>query len=343
MKRKLRVKDMAKLAGVSTATVSRALNPETAHMVLEETRKHVAEIALEHNYVPNIAAKQLRQSKTKTIGLVYPAFKGIFDNAIFNRVLSGVSDYLLDTDYRLKLIMFKYGQEDIRALDFNQSERVDGLIIWSHFYSGIENTKIDLPTVYVNDYVEGVDGYFVCGDNVSGARKLAAHLFELGHRNYVIIAGNMHISDTHLRINAFKNFLFSKGVDISEDKVYDVEHFREDLAYELTAKVLKEHPQTTAIFALSDDIAIGVIRRLNELDIACPDDISVVGYDDNLKSIDFTPSITTIRDPLYELVQDGAKALIGYLSSESTDTFKNHIIKPGILIARSSSAPVKTI
>ena len=337
---KIGIKEIAEKAGVSMSTVSRAVNPATRDKVATSTLKKIEELVVEHGYMPNEAARSLRKTKTKTIGILFPAFKGLFHNSIFTDVLAGVSDYVIDTDYKFKAILLKESKLDWAHCDFKFGERVDGLIVtqWSYLFSGELNIEMNLPAVFINDYQPNINAYFVCSDGFIGGYKVGEYLYSLGHREFGVVTGADWSSDTVVRLDGFKSFLENKKMKLSPESIVDG-NYHEEKAYAVVDELLDKNPALTAIFCCNDEMAFGVIRRLKELGKSCPQDISVVGYDNLVRSLLFDPPLTTVGDPIYAMAAHGAKVLIEYLEKgDSREPFVDKKFFCGELIERKSTA-----
>ncbi len=339
---KLRIKEIAKKAGVSVATISRAINPENRKKVAPKTLKKIDRLVREYAYTPNFAAKILRKVSTKTIGVIFPSFKGIFSNSYYTNMLSGVSDFMLESDYRFKILLLKEGAENWEQYDFKSAESVDGLIVthWPQFFSKNKISELNIPCVFINDLAKNIKAYFVCGDHFSGGKKAARHLFSLGHRRMAVFTGLDWSSDSHLRLAGFRSFLQQEGILLNPSAVVKAD-YQEHIAYNKVEYLLKNNPKITAIFCCNDEMAFGVIKRLKELGIKCPADISVVGYDDILRASAFIPALTTLRDLVYDLARAGAKSLISYLEKRDfANPLTGQTLLPVELIERRSTSEI---
>ncbi|MBI4309732.1 MAG: LacI family DNA-binding transcriptional regulator [Candidatus Omnitrophica bacterium] len=338
---KLNIKEMAKKAGVSVATISRAINAQTRGKVAPDTLEKVDALIKKHGYTPNLSAKHLRQSSTRTIGVIFPYFRGIFHHSYYVEVLAGISDYLLGTDYQFKMLLLKEDKEQWDQYDFKRGERVDGLIIthWPRFFSHKSVLEqINIPSVIISDLRKDVKNFFVGGDQVSGGRQAAEHLYGLGHRRMAVLTGPAISMDSRLRLRGFEHYLGMKGLSLDPQWIVGAD-FLEDAAYNRVEKVLKDRKRPTAIFCLNDQMAFGTLRKLSDLKIACPEEISVVGYDDDPRGLLSVPALTTVRVPLYELAQEGTRRLINHLKSPSAEKpLHGHVVFPVQLVQRKSTA-----
>ena len=316
---KMNIKFVAKKAGVSVATISRAMNPETRHKVAPKTLEKIDVTVRECGYTPNIAAKNLRQMTTKRIGVIFPYFRSIFYNSYYIHILSGVSDYLWDTPYQFKPLMLKEEKNLWEQYDFRSGERVDGVIIihWSKFFSVKSIVeKINVPSVVINDFDKDLQTTFVCADHYKGAQLAAEHFYKNGHRHFAVMKGSAWSKDSIVRLQGFQDYLKAFGVTIPEELIVSAD-YKETDAYEQIETLLKRKRKFTALFCCNDTMAFGVLRKLEKLKIAVPEEISVIGYDDDIHSQDTRPALTTIGVPLYQMAQTGTKLLINYLEKKN--------------------------
>ncbi len=325
MAEKITIYEIAKAANVSIATVSRAINPETRSKVSKETLKVIDEIIRQRGYTPNLAAKHLVKASYKTVGVILPHHQGIFSEDYYSQTLCGVSDALLDSDYAFKLLMVKSGDKKWDQYNFKSAEGIDGLIVthWhSYFSSASVFEALNIPCVIINDPEDNVKGFMISGDHFEGGRLAAWHLDDCGHRKMAVMTGPPDSTDSKLRLQGFESFLAEKGMQLSDDHIL-CGHFQEDLAGKMIEDFFKKFSpaEITAIFCLNDNMAFGVIKKLQELGITCPGQISVVGYDDGKRAETFDPPLTTIRVPLYDLARLAVQNLIHYLKFKSTASF----------------------
>jgi len=312
----LTIEDVAREAKVSISTVSRAINSETRKKVASATLRKIDRIVKKYGYAPNFAARTLRAASTKTIGVIFPAFAGIFSNTYYINIFSGISDFFLDTEYKFKIIPLKGGQVNPVNYDFRAAEGVDGLIAahWPHFFSHQDVLALDIPCVFLNDYEENLPVYCCGGDQFTGGKVAARYLLEQGHKKIGLITGEEKSSDSRLRVLGFTNYLKAHGIVLPESAVV-CGNYHEDEAYKLADSFIAKNPGLTAIFCCNDEMAIGFIRRLEERGINCPGQISIMGYDNIARAGSFSPGITTIEEPLYQIAREGARILVDYLKA----------------------------
>ncbi|BBI35786.1 LacI family DNA-binding transcriptional regulator [Cohnella abietis] len=335
------IKDIAKAAGVSVTTVSRALNGYDD--VNEETRKKIKKVAKELSYSPNAVARSLVSKKTRTIGLIISDINRAGAKDAFSyEVLCGINDRTGDLNYDLLLFSTNPSKQMEKSYTALCKERnVEGAIL-----SGL---RLDDP--YLQEVIE--QNVFPCvlidipktGDNVAhitsdnrlGAAMATRHLLESGHRNIALINGHSQAFVTEERYHGFRDALEEYDLLSNAELVYDGS-FSEDGGAEAMYQILIRHPEVTAVFCASDLMALGAIRTLERMGRKVPEDISIIGFDDITISAYCSPKLTTIRQDKYELGYQSAQLLIDMLESR---TENRKIILSSQLIIRESTRYLK--
>ncbi len=340
----MRIIDIAQEAGVSLMTVSRAINPQERRKVSPETLKIIDEIVKRSGFKPNTAARHLRKSATKIIGIIFPYYPGVFYSTYYSHILSGIADYLVNTEYQFKLILLKEQDSYWDNYDFSAGERVDGLIVthWTQVFSKKSYLeKIDIPCVAINDFEKDLKIAIVYGDNYGGGQAAAKYLFDKGHKHVAIFNGPAWSKDAQQRIDGFQDFYNKIGIKIKSDLIVRAD-FSQQKAYELTAFLVQKNPEITAIFCCNDEMAYGAMQKLKEMKIDCPKQVSLIGFDNNLHSAYVRPSLTTINVPVYDLAVEAARSLIEHLQKPKSKNFISvSKILPTQLIERKSVRDLK--
>ncbi|MCP4652734.1 MAG: LacI family transcriptional regulator [Candidatus Omnitrophica bacterium] len=312
---------MAKMAGISVATISRATNPETRSKIAPATLKKIDALIKKYKYVPNLAARELNNPGIKTIGIVFPYNRDIFYSAYYTHLLSSIANFLLDTDYRFKLILFKQKKRKWDWYDFKIGEGVSGIILthWFMFFSKkrLQGKWKDVPYVIINDFDKSIKGYFVYEDSFSGGEEAAKYLYNLGHRNVAIITGSHRSSDSNRRQAGFQSFYKDRGIFIDSDSIVEGDFGDNKKTFKAVDDLVRLKRRPTAMFCCNDNIAFAAINRLKEKGVSCPGNISVIGYDDDPSSRNFNPPLTTIRVPLYDLGQRAIEVLLNHIRNKS--------------------------
>ncbi|MBI2094759.1 MAG: LacI family DNA-binding transcriptional regulator [Candidatus Omnitrophica bacterium] len=333
------ITDVARMADVSIATVSRALDEETRKLVAPETLNRIETVVRKCGYTPNLAARNMRARKLKTIGILLPHVPNVFVSDYYSKIFSGVSNALLDSDYRFKLIAFKRFSEKLDGHQFRSADGVDGLIVtdWPIFFS-LKKVfeKVDVPCVIVGDPEEGVRAHFVCGDNLRGGELAAKYLYENGHERIAVLSGLSWSTDSRLRIEGFKRFFRRVGTAIPNEMIFQANYEEEDAA-RIVERLVLEKKKVTAIFCCNDNMAIGAIHKLKQLGVRCPGKISVVGYDDEARGQHLQPALTTVHVGTQELGQAAITKLLEFLKEGKKDKFYGErTVLPVSLIERQS-------
>ncbi|WP_228854638.1 LacI family DNA-binding transcriptional regulator [Desulfomarina profundi] len=299
--------DVAKLAGVSTATVSRVINSPEA--VREETRDKVTEAMKLCKYKYNALARGFVTKQSNTIGLIIPTI----NNPVFAESTRGVQDYADRNNIQVLLgnTYYQYKQEE-KLVETFREKQVDGLIITTTNPRGaVLKTLVDeeIPFVLLYSTVKKGPMTVVGVDNFRGGYRATEHLVKLGHRRIGMVAGRFSISDRSFhRWHGYRQCL--KNNKISYDKALLIQ-----TDYSLTGgrdavkKLLSLKDPPTAFFCSNDFLALGAMKGARELGLQLPRDLSIVGFDDIRIASYVIPELTTIRQPAYDIGKLGADLL----------------------------------
>lgn len=335
--KRVTLKRIAELAGVHPATVSRALDPEKSTMISEETRARVVEKAAELDYQPNIPARTLRQSRSATMGIVVADL----ENPYTGRMVRGIENAL---EGRGIMALIAETQDDIdrmgRVLNHLISRSVDAIITTAARRGterALKKAYNHVPVVLADRSLVGAGIHTVAPDDILGGRLAAEYLLGLGHTQLAQLTGPADISSFERRTEGFGNIVQAAGAELIEVG----ENAREPSVAEgrrLTEVLIRRGTMPSAIFAHNDLMALGVLDALNEFGITCPDEISIVGYDD-LPLIAYTsPSLTTIRLPGYYLGRMAAEMAVALSEDPMTDA-SDLTIAPSLVVRKSSAPP----
>lgn len=335
------IKEIARLTGVSISTISRATNPELRGLVAAETLEKIERVVLKRKYVPNAAAKNLRSTKTKTVGFLMPHITHIFMSDFYAPILAGASNALMDSDYRLKIIALKPHETKWDGYNFNAMEGVDGMVVcyWPTFFT--KNFSLNIPTVSICDPLEKARTHFVSSDNLRGGELAARCLYEKGHERIAILTGLDWSTDSQLRVQGFRKFMREFGTAVPQEMILKA-NFEEADAARVVEKLWLEKHKITAFFCVNDNMAAGVMRKLKQLGVRVPQDVSVVGYDNQRLSQYTDPPLTTVHVPLIEMGETAAKTLLTFLSGRYEGRFYGQTtLLPVSLIERKSVQDAK--
>lgn len=339
---KMTIYEMAEKAKVSIATISRAANPATRSKVSSETLVKIDKLLERHRYTTNLAARNLTRTTTKTIGILMPHHPQVFLEDFYCKILSGVSDAMIDSEYRLKMVLLKC-EKKWDAYNFRAGEGIDGIIVihWHAFFSNKSVLeKLGVPAVIISDVEKNIRAHFVSGDHFQGGRLAAETLYSQGHRKIGVFTGPPDSADSQLRMKGFANYLAEKGIILDPDAIV-CGHFQEEKAYALAGPFLQRQKNLTALFCLNDGMALGVLRKLQELGIRCPEQLSVLGYDGDKRGESSQPPLTTVSVPLYEIAKEATERLVRYLEAprKNKDFYFHQTLVPVALTQRGSVRP----
>ncbi|MGE1110397.1 LacI family DNA-binding transcriptional regulator [Priestia megaterium] len=315
------IKDIARVAGVSVTTVSRALNGYSD--VNEKTRQKIAAVARELNYSPNTLARGLVMQKSKTIGLLVSGIsrESVKDNFTFE-VLCGVNERASTLGY--DLILFNTNTMMQREKTYTQlcrERRVDGAII-----QGIkkedpylkEVVESDIPCVLVDIPVHSNSVGYVTTDNALGAKKAVEHLASLGHTHIGMINGHEDAFVSQERLNGYREALKECAFSFRSEWVVSG-NFEEKKAEKAARELINRHKEVTAIFCASDLMALGALKACKELGLHVPKEMSIVGYDNIVLASYSSPNLTTVGQEVYQIGYEAADLLIEMLEGKETN------------------------
>ncbi len=309
MDKRVNIKDVAKLAKVSITTVSRVINkfPSVNKRNVQKVEAAVAQL----KYRPNVSAQRLASGSNNTIGLVMPGYPGIFHSFFAIEIIRGVGHACES----LKLDMVFHITDGTNPVN---SGFMGGII----FADIIENRRqvqdaIDqhIPCLVINNIAQDMDVSYIAMNNLKGGRLAAEYLTSLGHKHIATITGNLK---TQAGFDRFDGFM--KGIDdakIEMPKEYVIRGDYSRRSARQGAEMLfsmKERP--TAIFAQSDDMALEVIAVAFEMGIRVPEDVSIIGFDDNPQALYGPVGLTTVRQPVFEMAEKSVRILFEMISGK---------------------------
>lgn len=334
--RAARIQDVARLADVSTATVSRAL--ATPDRVSPEARARVLEAIAQTGYVPNPAARTLRSQKTFMVLVVLPDLA----NTFFSKILRGIEETLFDAGYGMIISDLDGSPEkEAHFAAYTAAGRVDGAILLNgHLFGQSRDgkgtpAKINIPLVALCEAIPNAGIPQIEIDNRAAARQMTQYLASLGHERIAYVSGPAENVLEHERFQGYRDGLHAAGLPFDSKLVLSGDFTLESgvsAGQELVAS--KDRP--TAVFCTSDEMAIGVVRTLRSAGLRVPDDVSVAGFDDIEFAAAAQPALTTIHQPRRELGQAAATVLIDLLQGRETE---KRIRLKTELVVRDSVAP----
>jgi LacI family transcriptional regulator len=334
------LRDVAAIAGVNPATASRVLNPDTRHLVRPETARRVDAAARRLKYEPNRAARSLRTRTSHSVGIIIPDLT----NPLFPGIVRGIEDALAPAGYT-GLLTNTDGDitREQRMFETLRARQVDGFImaIASDKSEVVETSlREDIPLVFVNRMIERAGVFAVVPNDRRGIHQAVEHLVDLGHRHIAHVAGPQAMSTGRLRYSGFLEGMAAHGLPTPKKAIAHTSAFTEETGEHATRTVLDAYPQCTAIVAANDLLALGAMAVLDERGLCCPDDVSIVGFNDMPFADRFATPLTTIRVPLYDLGQRSAELLLERLRGDHIEP--RTVLLETSLVARRSTAPPRS-
>ena len=340
-RRRTTLKDVASAVGVHVSTVSRALNPATRQYIRDEVADRILAVCRELNYKPNAAAYSLRTNRTRIIGVLIPDIT----NPVFPPIIRGIEDVLFASGYMAFIVNTDARKElQTSLIGTLQARGIDGLIVASLERSDAAVSQIakdGLPIVTVNRRSDDDAIPSVTNDENTGLELILEHLKFLGHHRVANISGPLSISTGKNRYDAFERHRRAMGFDLSPELVLFADHLNEADGERLADIALDTLGGLTALVASNDRLAIGAIAALKKRGIACPDDISVTGFNDMPMVDRLQPSLTTVRVQQYKVGQRAAELMLKQVEGEGEPARAQHVVTPVELIVRASTGPAR--
>jgi len=307
--------DVARLAGVHKATASRALSAQGSSRLNAATVRRVQAAAKRLGYTPNAAARSLRTNRSFTVGVILPDLT----NPLFPPIVRGIEEVLMSQGYTALLASTDNDAERERT-QYNAllGRQVDGFIVGTASRQHPLLTQAhtaDIPIVLLNRGTDETMFPLVAGDDAAGVTLAVDHLAGLGHRHIAHLAGPPALSTGVVRSRAFRHAVDAHGIDPARSPVLTCAAYSEAAGADACAELLVAHPGTTAIVAGNDLIALGALHTLRDRGLSCPEDVSLVGFNDMRFADELRPPLTTVRVPNVELGAEAARLLLARLGA----------------------------
>lgn len=332
------IKDVAQEAGVSIATVSRVLNEQSG--VSKELVEQVKTAVQKLHYQPNAIARALKNSESRSIGLIIPDI----ENPFFPALVRGVEDAMQEIGYAV-ILCNTDGQADAeqRYIKFLLSKQVDGILFVGNlnFEHNPWLGALPVPMVLLDRKILGAPFSTVMVDNELGAFMAVEHLIKQGRHHIAIISGKSQSPISIDRVSGAVRALTMYGYPCSEQNILN-SSFTFEGGYQAVSQLITSKSLFDGIFAANDMMAIGAIECLTKYGRQVPDDVAVVGFDDIRLATWYKPSLTTIRQPVYEMGQVAVKSLLEQLTDGKAEP-SDKILKPELIIRRSSGSEGDTV
>lgn len=327
------IKDVAKKAGVSIATVSRVINGNTN--VRTQTRENVTRAIEELNYTPSAIAQGLQKKETKTIGVIFPDASSYY----FAEIIRGINRFLRQHSYQV-VVSSSHDAEDEAKTFFTlvNGRQVDGVILMMPSIHNAEviNSQIqDLPAVLLNTEINTLDSVTLVIDNYQGAFEATIHLIEHGHTDIGFIHGSKHNYDSEERYRGYLDALEEAGITPNEE-FESRGQFVENSGFEAALAMMEQPERPTAIFAANDAMAIGAIEAAKRLSLHIPDDVAIIGFDDISTARFVSPSLTTVNVPVLKIGQLAGEYLLKQIRDEAEEERKQVAVVPVSFMRRES-------
>jgi LacI family transcriptional regulator len=332
------LKDVAAMAGVHPATVSRALNPETRLLVSDDTADRILAAADSLGYRPNTVARSLRTRRSNTIGVLLPDL----NNPLFPPIVRGIEDRLSSAGY-VALIGNTDSDDERERLVFElmRDRHVDGFVFaTARLRSSVlaEASAAGIPVVLVNRAAEGYGFPSVSVDNERGIAMSVAHLASLGHSKIAHVAGPQGISTGLSRYRGYVAAMAEHGLGVTDELVVTATGYTIDEGERCGRELLAANAGCTAIAAANDMLAMGCYAAIEQAGLSCPKDISVVGFND-MPFIDrLTPPLTSVSFAHYEVGREAGRLILEQIASGSASS-QMHYLAPELKVRGSTAAP----
>ena len=329
------IRAVARRAGVSIASVSRALN--SPHTVSEELRARITEAVRSVGYIPHAPARALSTRRTRTLGAIVPTI----DNTMFARGISALQEYLSSVGYMLFLTTNGYDLDiELEQARNLISRGVDGLVLRGDcHHDGLRAMLADHHIPFINVGVYRPDRPYpsIGTDNEAAAHRAATHVIELGHRRIGIVSALQRNNDrAGARVAGFRRAITDAGLELRPDWYGEVPYTLDD-AREAARQLLSRDERPTAVVCGNDVIAYGVLLEAERSGFAVPQDLSVVGFDDLDWSRHLRPSLTTIQVPTAFTWQRAGEYLVRHLAGEQV--IKHYEVDFSLVVRESTAAP----
>lgn len=332
-KKRTSISDVARRANVSITTVSRVIN--NVSTVSQKNRVKVEEAIAHLKYNPNVNAQNLARGSNNAIGLVIPGYPGIFHSFYAIEIIRGVG-HACEAN-RLDLVF--HITNGFNPINTNS---VGGIV----FADVIENRKQveqavaqGTPCAIINNHVTDLDVSYLAINNKEGGKMATDYLISLGHNKVATITGQLSTQSGSERLEGFQACCKKNKVKVPDEYVFQGDYSRRS-AREAVEEFLQLKDRPTAIFAASDDMALEAMATIMEKGLKVPEDISIIGFDDNPACLYAPVSLTTIKQPLFQIAEEAVKILLDITAEKREDNVQK-TVKPE-LVVRESCCPPKS-
>jgi len=333
------IKEVAQHAGVSVATVSRVVNNKG--YVSDDLRQRVQDAMRLLDYKPSAVARSLRRQESLTIGVLVPGMHQPF----FATLAHVIQRTLFERNYRTLMCSSEEdGDKETEYVDMLVRQRVDGAIIapTGQESEAIKMISAKIPVVLVDRDLPHIEVNRILANNYQGGYDAIEHLINLGHRRIAIIGGPPYSDAMQQRTRGADQAMHDAGLAFDPALVIMSDLIEFDMGFRSALHIFKNHtPIPTAIFALNDVVAVGIMHAAAEVGLRLPDDLSVIGFDDIPLAQYMIPSLTTIAQPIYEMGERAAQLLLNRLATGTATPYESIELEMK-LKKRASTAPPST-
>lgn len=332
---KVTIKEVAKLAGVATSTVSRVISDNPR--ISDETKKNVKEAMEKLGYHPNAIARSLVNKSTKTIGIVMPqSTQMAFLNPFFPEALSGIAAAAHEQGYCILLSTGNNDDEQLESIsNIAMGGRVDGIII---MYSSVDNIILDtvrglkLPVLIIGKPLRAKGVLYVDNDNVEACYSVTEKLIKKGHKSIALLGGKLKLIVSLDRLDGYRNALLKYKIPFARELIKECE-FTKECGYLKMKELLQLKDIPTAVVATDDVMAFGAMDAIKEAGFKIPEDIEIISFN-NVPLAEFVnPSLTSVDINAPMLGYESARLMIGKIKGS---TKENKVIVPTKLVYRES-------
>ncbi len=328
------IEDVARLAGVSITTVSRVINK--IGTVKEKNRSKVMDVVKELKFQPSIFAQRLATGKSNVVALLIPRYEGVFYSFYALELIRATGT--LCEAFKLDLLLHLTNSNSRAPLNL----RGVGGIIFSDIigtrYQVEEALSSGIPCVVINNYVQDLPISCIAVDNSGGAKAAVKYLVNLGHSKIAHISGDINTQAAAKRLQGYIEALREGGIPVEEEYIFKTDYSRGQ-ARGAAERLFKIPDPPTAVFVASDSMALEVMAVARELGKNIPADLSIVGFDDNPSGLYGPVALTTVRQPLIKMAEEGVKEL-NRLMNAKKEVSPKKIILATELVVRESCRPI---
>lgn len=313
---------------MSNSTVSHVLND--TRFVKEETKKRVLHAITTLGYSPSVAARSLTTNRTQIIGVLIPNAHNIF----FGEILRGIEEVLRPANYGIVVCNTdEILEREANYLDLLLRLRVDGILAAAATLKWHVLTRAHTPVVFLDRSFEGMDGPFVGIDNKQAAYQATSHFIENGHRKIGLLLGNEQLSTARERLAGFRQALQEHHIPLREEWIIP-SVFSIEAGYKATRQILSLPERPTALLLNNNFLSVAALSALKDFNLHCPEDMSLIGFDDHPWAAVSNPPLTVVRQPTLQLGQIAAQTLLNMINDQPPP--EPRIILKAELIVRQS-------